>query len=73
VAHNEEVVDSDAGFSCSSCKSSKHKVIKASEVGNIFPLETKFSNAFGLKMADENNKSQDVLMGCYGIGISRLM
>ena len=73
VAHNEEVVDLEAGFSCSSCKSVNHKIIKASEVGNIFPLETKFSNAFGLKMADENNKSQDVLMGCYGIGISRLM
>lgn len=73
VAHNEEVVDLEAGFSCSSCKSVNHKIIKASEVGNIFPLETKFSNAFGLKMADENNKAQDVLMGCYGIGISRLM
>jgi prolyl-tRNA synthetase len=67
------VVDLESGFSCSSCKSTNHKIIKASEVGNIFPLETKFSNAFGLKMADENNKAQDVLMGCYGIGISRLM
>ena len=73
VAHNEEVVDLESGFSCSSCSSTNHKIIKASEVGNIFPLETKFSNAFGLKMADENNKAQDVLMGCYGIGISRLM
>ncbi len=73
TAHNEEVVDLEVGFKCSSCSSSNHKIEKASEVGNIFPLETKFSNAFGLKMADENNKAQDVIMGCYGIGISRLM
>lgn len=73
TAHNEEVVDLEAGFSCTSCSGSNHRIEKASEVGNIFPLETKFSNAFGLKMADENNKAQDVIMGCYGIGISRLM
>jgi prolyl-tRNA synthetase len=73
TAHNEEVIDLESWFSCTACKSSNHKIEKASEVGNIFPLETKFSNAFGLKMADENNKAQDVIMGCYGIGISRLM
>lgn len=73
TAHNEEIVDSEVGFSCVSCTSKNHKIEKASEVGNIFPLETKFSNAFWLKMADENNKTQDVIMGCYWIGISRLM
>ena len=51
----------------------KYLVKKASEVWNIFPLETKFSNPFGMKMLDENNKEQDVIMWCYGIWISRLM
>ncbi|MDD4530037.1 MAG: proline--tRNA ligase [Candidatus Gracilibacteria bacterium] len=46
---------------------------KACEVGNIFPLMTKFSNAFGLKYLDGNGKTQDILMGCYGIGVSRVM
>ena len=73
LGHNEEVLDENKNFECKSCGSTKHKIEKASEVWNIFPLETKFSNAFGLKMWDENNKPQDVLMGCYGIGISRLM
>ena len=50
-----------------------YRIEKASEVWNIFPLETKFSNAFWVKMLDQNNKEQDVLMGCYGIWISRLM
>ncbi|MDD3302461.1 MAG: proline--tRNA ligase [Candidatus Gracilibacteria bacterium] len=50
-----------------------YEVFKASEVGNIFPLETKFSSAFNLTFLDENNKSKTPLMGCYGIGVSRLM
>lgn len=73
TAHNEEVIDLEKGFSCISCKSENHRIEKASEVWNIFPLEKKFSNAFGLKMADENNKNREVIMGCYGIWISRLM
>lgn len=50
-----------------------YEVRKASEVGNIFPLETKFSNAFGLKYLDENNKEQEIKMWCYGLGTSRVM
>lgn len=47
---------------------------KASEVGNIFHLGTKYSKPFGLSYLDENNKMQDeVQMWCYGIGVSRLM
>ncbi|MDD5769616.1 MAG: proline--tRNA ligase [Candidatus Gracilibacteria bacterium] len=49
------------------------EVFKASEVGNIFPLETKFSSAFGLNFLDENNTLKIPLMGCYGIGVSRVM
>ncbi|MFK7779937.1 MAG: His/Gly/Thr/Pro-type tRNA ligase C-terminal domain-containing protein [Candidatus Gracilibacteria bacterium] len=73
TSHNEEVIDKEKGFKCTNCSGSNHRIEKASEVGNIFPLETKFSKPFGLKMGDKNNKEQDVLMGCYGIGISRLM
>lgn len=46
---------------------------KAIEVGNIFKLGSRFSDAFGMKFADETGKPQSVVMGCYGIGISRLM
>jgi prolyl-tRNA synthetase len=46
---------------------------KAIEVGNIFSLGYKFSKAFNLKYRDEKGKDQFVYMGCYGIGISRLM
>lgn len=49
------------------------KRAKTIEVGNIFPLKTKFSQAFGLIYKDKEGKEQLVIMGCYGIGISRLM
>ena len=49
------------------------KKAKAIEVGNIFPLGTKFSDAFGLTYKNKEGKDIPVIMGCYGIGISRLM
>lgn len=70
-AHNDEIVWEK--FECVNCKSTEYEIIKTSEVGNIFKLWTRFSDAFGLKYADESGKDQKVFMGCYGIGISRLM
>lgn len=46
---------------------------KAVEVGNIFTLGTKFSDALGLTYTDETGKSQKVFMGSYGIGPSRVV
>lgn len=47
---------------------------RASEVGNIFHLGTKYSAPFGLNFTDENNQvNNKVEMWCYGIGVSRLM
>ncbi len=50
-----------------------YQVRKACEVGNIFPLNTKFSTAFDFTYLDEHGKSQPIYMGCYGYGPSRLM
>ena len=46
---------------------------KSVEVGNIFPLGTKFSEALGLFFTDENGEKKPVIMGSYGIGLGRLM
>lgn len=46
---------------------------KAVEVGNIFSLGTRFSDPLELKFKDEEGKPQSVIMGCYGIGLGRLM
>jgi prolyl-tRNA synthetase len=46
---------------------------RAIEVGNIFSLGTKFSEPFGLKYKDENGEEKLVIMGSYGLGLTRLM
>ncbi|MFZ2205183.1 MAG: aminoacyl--tRNA ligase-related protein [Minisyncoccia bacterium] len=46
---------------------------RAVEVGNIFSLGTKFSEPFDLKYKDEKGEDKLVVMGSYGIGLSRLM
>ncbi len=51
----------------------KYEIVKSIEVGNIFPLECRFSNAFELKAQGEDGKFVDIIMGCYGIGPSRVM
>ncbi|MDD3035429.1 MAG: His/Gly/Thr/Pro-type tRNA ligase C-terminal domain-containing protein [Candidatus Saccharimonadaceae bacterium] len=43
------------------------------EVGNTFHLESKYTDALDLYYADENGTRQSIIMGCYGIGVSRLM
>jgi len=57
---------------CPHCKSDLIK-INALEVGHIFQLGTKYSDVFDLKYLDESGKAKPVIMGCYGIGISRLI
>ncbi|NTW15218.1 MAG: prolyl-tRNA synthetase [Candidatus Moranbacteria bacterium] len=46
---------------------------KAVEVGNTFHLESKYTDALGVSFNDEKGENQSIVMGCYGIGISRLM
>ena len=46
---------------------------KSIEVGNIFPLGTKYSDALGLMFVDEKGNKKSVVMGSYGIGLGRAM
>lgn len=50
-----------------------YETFKASEVGNIFPLGTKFPDAFGFKFVDVDGTQKPIWMGSYGIGTSRMM
>ncbi|GLP96694.1 proline--tRNA ligase [Paraferrimonas sedimenticola] len=43
------------------------------EVGHIFQLGTKYSEAMNANVLDENGKSQTLIMGCYGVGVSRIV
>lgn len=49
------------------------KFMQGIEVGQVFKLGTKYSEAMDLHVLDENGRSVPVLMGCYGIGISRTL
>ncbi|WP_312095146.1 His/Gly/Thr/Pro-type tRNA ligase C-terminal domain-containing protein, partial [Niallia sp.] len=46
---------------------------KGIEVGHVFKLGTRYSEAMGSTYLDENGRSQALIMGCYGIGVSRTM
>ena len=47
------------------------KTAQGIEVGHIFKLGTKYSKALGLNYTDENGEAKVVVMGCYGIGVTR--
>ncbi len=52
---------------------SKLKVVKGVELGHIFKLGTKYSDALNAKFLDENGKELPIIMGSYGIGIERIV
>jgi prolyl-tRNA synthetase len=71
---NVEIAKEKEGDHCTRCggKGTLAKA-KASEVGNVFDLGQKFAKDFDVTYADKDGKKQYPIMGCYGIGISRLM
>ncbi|MEX2008474.1 MAG: aminoacyl--tRNA ligase-related protein [Candidatus Spechtbacterales bacterium] len=72
LAQNDEVATWKDGEKCSECGGVIRKG-NAVEAGNIFPLGTKYSEAMNLTYTDEKGERQHVVMGSYGIGVSRLM
>ena len=72
VAVNQEVFNDEV---LSSLGLEKEKLAErtAIEVGNIFELKTKFSQPFNFSYTDEKGEKKIILMGCYGIGLGRLM
>ncbi|KUK10535.1 MAG: Proline--tRNA ligase [Clostridia bacterium 41_269] len=62
----------EEGEPCPNCSGTLHKT-RGIEVGQIFQLGDKYSDALNAVFTDENGKAQKILMGCYGIGVSRTM
>jgi len=69
VADIRDVVDGDA----SPDGKGKLSLCRGIEVGHIFQLGSKYSEAMDATYLDENGKSQFMEMGCYGIGVSRIV
>mgnify|MGYP000924385341 CR=1 FL=1 len=71
TAINKEIKEETPA--CSNCNNADWEEKKAVEVGNIFKLNTKFSDPFSLRFKDKDGQERVVIMGCYGLGISRVM
>ena len=72
LAVNKEIIEKEE-FACPECGNKKLEIRKTIEVGNIFKLKNKFSGPLNLVFKDKDGKDKDVFMGCYGIGVGRLM
>ncbi len=70
---NTEIADVKVGDSCHRCGKANLEKAKASEVGNVFDLGQKYGKDFDLGFLDKDGKKQFPFMGCYGLGISRVM
>ena len=70
---NTEISKVGEGESCPKCGNGKLKKARASEVGNVFDLGTKYPKAFGFTYKDKEGKEQTPIVGCYGFGTSRLV
>jgi len=58
---------------CPECKNTNFIEEKAIEVGNIFKLMNKYTKPFNLTVRDDKGATKEIVMGCYGIGLGRLM
>lgn len=72
VTHWAELRLVAAGEPCARC-GQELKVRRAIEVGHVFKLGTKYSEALQALFLDESGKQQPAVMGCYGIGVTRTL
>jgi prolyl-tRNA synthetase len=67
-----DIAAADKGNLCYECSSQLH-IARGVEVGNIFKLGTRYSDALGCTFLDKDGKQKPVIMGSYGIGLGRLL
>ena len=68
----KDLVTSQEGDICPECGLPLHAA-RGIEVGQVFQLGTKYSSALNATFTDENGEDKPLVMGCYGIGVSRLL
>lgn len=70
--HFADLRNAVQGDPCPRC-SSRLAMRHAVEVGHVFKLGTKYSEALAARFLDQNEQLQNIIMGCYGIGINRII
>ncbi|MBQ2822265.1 MAG: hypothetical protein IJF17_11890, partial [Thermoguttaceae bacterium] len=69
-----DVRNAVAGDSCPNCANGKFIIKRGMEVGHVFKLGTKYSEALGAKFLDADGQAlKTIIMGCYGIGVARIL
>ncbi|PIQ68707.1 MAG: hypothetical protein COV91_02750 [Candidatus Taylorbacteria bacterium CG11_big_fil_rev_8_21_14_0_20_46_11] len=70
---NTAVAKAESGGTCPRCEKGTLAKAKAAEVGNVFDLGVKYPKAFEFTYKDKEGNEQIPIVGCYGIGTTRLM
>jgi len=73
TADVRNVIEGESCPQCPALPGSPLKVAKAIEVGHIFKLGYRYSDGMGIRVLDPNGKEVTPIMGCYGIGIERIL
>jgi prolyl-tRNA synthetase len=67
-----DIAAAQAGDACANC-GLPLRTVRAVEVANIFKLGTRYSRTMGATFVDAQDESRPIVMGCYGIGVTRLL
>lgn len=73
VVRTGDIRSVNEGEACARCEEGRLYFAKGIEVGHVFKLGTKYSEALGARYLDANGREQTMIMGCYGIGVSRII
>ena len=69
LADLRKAIDGDPCPRCSAILALRHAI----EVGHVFKLGTKYTDALGAKFLDADEQLKPIIMGCYGIGMNRIL
>jgi prolyl-tRNA synthetase len=67
-----DIALAEDGYECPNCGSAL-TTRKGIEIGHVFKLGTRYSDSLGAVFTDDQGGQQQIIMGCYGIGVGRLM
>lgn len=73
AANIETTNEKSSGKNCQRCNSTNLRIVTGIEVAHTFVLNDKYSKPLKATFLQENGKPENLVMGCYGIGVSRLV
>ena len=68
-----DIIYAEEGDICGQCGQGELRKLRGIEIGHIFQLGTKYSEKMGITFVDKTGKPKPFIMGCYGVGVSRLV